>query len=467
MVIVYVSAVFSCAFLINFFSTFSIRDSPPSCTSYRHNPLCLPSLRESPTIAPRKQNRFVARTTTNAVTLIIPDKGLLSSSPPVKQDQSNSNSSSRSSSSSGSTTSRNNNYTNNNNNNNSSSTTSSRRRRRLLLHTPYTINALPTSATATASAIPATTKVPSTDAEMEPQDTSMTNLIINYLPQSMTDKKLHQMFTQIGQIEACRVMKDVKLRINKYFMIVEFTNLWKRTPLMVWYLNTGYSFGFGFVNFVRPEDASRAIEVMNGLQVENKRLKVSYARPAGEDIKDTNLYVQNLPRSITERELEDLFAPYGQIVQKNILKDKYSGLPRGVAFVRYNKKEDAQKAIIQLNGVLLEGCTEHLSVKIAEEHGKQKAAYLAGLQTGLAHRAKVRIVIVNSIKRAKNLQNMHQFIRANHVIDKYPNPMLQHVDRHTIGAMRQDRASYRHTPVGMFPPPLHGYNVGIGNGNMY
>lgn len=68
---------------------------------------------------------------------------------------------------------------------------------------------------------------------------------------------------------------------------------------------------------------------------------------------------------------------------------------------------------------------------------------------------------------AKNLQNMHQLIRANHVIDKYPNPMLQHVDRHTIGAMRQDRASYRHTPVGMFPPPLHGYNVGIGNGNMY
>ncbi|CAI6349820.1 unnamed protein product [Macrosiphum euphorbiae] len=262
---------------------------------------------------------------------------------------------------------------------------------------------------------------------MEPQDTSMTNLIINYLPQSMTDKKLHQMFTQIGQIEACRVMKDVK---------------------------TGYSFGFGFVNFVRPEDASKAIEVMNGLQVENKRLKVSYARPAGEDIKDTNLYVQNLPRSITERELEDLFAPYGQIVQKNILKDKYSGLPRGVAFVRYNKKEDAQKAIIQLNGVLLEGCTEHLSVKIAEEHGKQKAAYLAGLQTGLAHRG------------AKNPQNMHQLIRANHVIDKYPISLLQHVERHTIGAMRQDRASYRLTSVSLFPPPFS-YNVGIGNGNMY
>lgn len=58
----------------------------------------------------------------------------------------------------------------------------------------------------------------------------------------------------------------------------------------------------------------------------------------------------------------------------------------------------------------------------------------------------------------------HQLMRANH----NPNPLLHHVDRHNIGAVRQDRASYRYTPVGMFPPPPpHGYNVGIGNGNMY
>lgn len=67
---------------------------------------------------------------------------------------------------------------------------------------------------------------------------------------------------------------------------------------------------------------------------------------------------------------------------------------------------------------------------------------------------------------AKNPQIMYQLVRANHVIDKYPNPMLQHVERHTIGAMRQDRASYRQTTVGMFPLPLS-YNAGLGNGNMY
>lgn len=97
---------------------------------------------------------------------------------------------------------------------------------------------------------------------------------------------------------------------------------------------TGYSYGFGFVKYCKEEDASRAIGTLNGLQVQNKRLKVSYARPAGDDIKDTNLYVTNLPKNITEQELDNIFGPYGYIVQKNILKDKVTGMPRGVAFVR-------------------------------------------------------------------------------------------------------------------------------------
>lgn len=62
--------------------------------------------------------------------------------------------------------------------------------------------------------------------------------------------------------------------------------------------------------------------------------QVSYARPGGESIKDTNLYVTNLPRTITDDELEKIFGKYGNIVQKNILRDKLTGKPRGVAFVR-------------------------------------------------------------------------------------------------------------------------------------
>lgn len=189
-------------------------------------------------------------------------------------------------------------------------------------------------------------------------DTSKTNLIVNYLPQTMTEKDLYSLFITVGPLESCRVMKDFK---------------------------TGYSYGFGFVNYTCEDDAARAIDTFNGYQIRNKRLKVSYARPSGEDIKDTNLYVTNLPRTITEDQLEIIFGKYGRIVQKHILRDKSYGTPRGVAFVRFDKREEAQEAIAALNNVIPEGGTEPLSVKVAEEHGKQKAAYCAGWSAGFHH----------------------------------------------------------------------------------
>nr|XP_034185170.1 protein sex-lethal-like isoform X6 [Osmia lignaria] len=191
--------------------------------------------------------------------------------------------------------------------------------------------------------------------QMKGNEEPRTNLIINYLPQSMTEKDLYSLFVTIGPVESCRVMKDYK---------------------------TGYSYGFGFVNYAKAEDAATAINTLNGLQVQNKRLKVSFARPSGEEIKETNLYVTNLPRNITESQIDDIFSKYGNIVQKNILKDKITGLPRGVAFVRFDKREEAQEAIARLHGTIPEGGSEPLSVKIAEEHGKQKAAYYAGWQAG-------------------------------------------------------------------------------------
>lgn len=45
------------------------------------------------------------------------------------------------------------------------------------------------------------------------RDDSRTNLIINYLPQSMTEKELYSMFVTIGPVESCRVMKDYKVNI--------------------------------------------------------------------------------------------------------------------------------------------------------------------------------------------------------------------------------------------------------------
>lgn len=37
----------------------------------------------------------------------------------------------------------------------------------------------------------------------------------------------------------------------------------------------GQSLGYGFVNYVRPEDAEKAINTLNGLRLQNKTIKVS------------------------------------------------------------------------------------------------------------------------------------------------------------------------------------------------
>lgn len=50
---------------------------------------------------------------------------------------------------------------------------------------------------------------------------------------------------------------------------------------------------------------------------------------------------------------------------------------------RYDNKEEAQQAIDMMNNSTPPGASAPLVVRIAEEHGKQKAAYYAGMQAGM------------------------------------------------------------------------------------
>jgi len=66
----------------------------------------------------------------------------------------------------------------------------------------------------------------------------------------------------------------------------------------------------------------------------------------------TKLYVGNLPYSVTEEELENLFKETGEIVSVKIITD-YDGRPKGFGFVEMASKEAAQEAIDKLNGYSL------------------------------------------------------------------------------------------------------------------
>jgi len=63
-----------------------------------------------------------------------------------------------------------------------------------------------------------------------------------------------------------------------------------------------------------------------------------------------NIYVGNLAYSMTEDELQETFAEYGEISTVNIITDKYSGQSKGFGFVEMVNQADAETAISKLNG---------------------------------------------------------------------------------------------------------------------
>jgi len=198
--------------------------------------------------------------------------------------------------------------------------------------------------------------VVSSNGEKEMDEDNKTNLIVNYLPQTMTQEEIRSLFSSIGEVESCKLIRDKV---------------------------TGQSLGYGFVNYHRADDATKAIQTLNGLRLQNKTIKVSYARPSGEAIKGANLYVSGLPKHMTQPDLERLFSCSGNIITSRILCDNITGLSKGVGFIRFDQRVEAERAIQKLNGTIPEGATEPVTVKFANNPSNNAkaipplAAYLA------------------------------------------------------------------------------------------
>ncbi len=77
-------------------------------------------------------------------------------------------------------------------------------------------------------------------------------LFVGSLPYSVTEDQLREMFVPFGTIESCRVISD------KF---------------------SGQSKGFGFVEMATDEEAQKAIEGMNGKEMNGRNLIVNEARP--------------------------------------------------------------------------------------------------------------------------------------------------------------------------------------------
>ena len=68
-----------------------------------------------------------------------------------------------------------------------------------------------------------------------------------------------------------------------------------------------------------------------------------------------NIYVGNLPQAMTKDKLESLFKEFGEIENVKVIKDRFSGRPKGYGFVEMPSNSEADKAIKALNGNNLDG----------------------------------------------------------------------------------------------------------------
>jgi RNA recognition motif-containing protein len=68
-----------------------------------------------------------------------------------------------------------------------------------------------------------------------------------------------------------------------------------------------------------------------------------------------NIYVGNLPYSVTEEELRDAFGEFGEVTSVNIIMDKFSGQSKGFGFVEMANNSEADEAIKALNESPMKG----------------------------------------------------------------------------------------------------------------
>ncbi len=68
-----------------------------------------------------------------------------------------------------------------------------------------------------------------------------------------------------------------------------------------------------------------------------------------------NIYVGNCSYDVTEEQLRDLFAAYGEVDSVNVIRDRDTGRPRGFAFVEMSDSAAAKNAIEGVNGTDLGG----------------------------------------------------------------------------------------------------------------
>ena len=88
-----------------------------------------------------------------------------------------------------------------------------------------------------------------------------------------------------------------------------------------------------------------------------------------------NIYVSNLSLSVQRDDLKKQFSPYGEVSLINIIMDRATNRSCGFAFVEMRSRQSAEKAIRELNGVIMDGRSIKVKESRAANDGPAKNFY--------------------------------------------------------------------------------------------
>jgi polyadenylate-binding protein len=200
--------------------------------------------------------------------------------------------------------------------------------------------------------------------KMGNQPKKFTNVYIKNFGDEMTEDSLKDMCNEAGKVISLKIMTD----------------------------DGGKGKGFGFISFENPDEAEKAVDLLNNVDLSGRRLFAGRAKKKAERAAEVkaefdkkrqerlnrfqgvNLYIKNLDDDIDDVQLREEFAVYGTISSAKVMKDDKAN-SKGFGFVCFSSPEEATKAVTEMNGRIL--VSKPLYVALAQRKEERKAQLAA------------------------------------------------------------------------------------------
>ncbi|MBW8308548.1 MAG: RNA-binding protein [Candidatus Paracaedibacteraceae bacterium] len=93
---------------------------------------------------------------------------------------------------------------------------------------------------------------------------------------------------------------------------------------------------------------------------------------------NNKLYVSNLPYSVNDQTLSQLFGDHGAVISAKVITDKMSGRSKGFGFVEMETEQQANIAMEKLNGQDLNGRRMNVAIARPKEEGSERRSMGGG-----------------------------------------------------------------------------------------